>query len=105
MTFNRNILVTVGLGVVVAGGVWYGMTSNSSPALLTTEDVSGVGSTAERELIDTLLALREVSLDGSIFSNPAFLSLRDFGIQIVPEPAGRRNPFAPLEKEKPQIQP
>lgn len=97
---NKNILILGGLGIVVAGVIWYGMISDSSPALLTTTDVSGASGATERELIDTLLALRTVTLDGSILSDSAFLSLRDFGTQIIPEPAGRSNPFAPLKEKQ-----
>ncbi|HEY4519540.1 MAG TPA: hypothetical protein VJH33_00675 [Candidatus Paceibacterota bacterium] len=94
---NKNFFIIGGIGVIVAGLVWYGMSSKEDPTLLTTTNVSGASSAAERELIDTLLALRAVSLDGAIFFDPAFLALRDFGTQIIPEPTGRRNPFAPLE--------
>ena len=97
---NKNILIVAGVGVVVAGIVWYGMTTGTSTPLLTTTNVTGASSAAERDLIDTLLALRAVTLDGSIFSDKAFLSLQDFGTEIVPEPVGRRNPFAPLDTKK-----
>lgn len=99
---HKNIFIIGGIAIAVVGLVWYGMSSKEDAALLTTTDVSGSSSVAERELIDTLLTLRAVSLDGVIFLNPAFLSLRDFGTQIIPEPTGRRNPFAPLELKSSQ---
>jgi len=37
--------------------------------------------------------MRSIRLDSSIFENPAFASLRDFGREIIPEPVGRTNPF------------
>ena len=43
-----------------------------------------------------LLDLRAIRLDGQIFSDPAFQSLRDSSVDIVLEPIGRVNPFAPL---------
>ena len=44
----------------------------------------------------TLTDLQSVSLDAPIFKNPAFITLQDFSRQIVPEPIGRHDPFAPL---------
>lgn len=92
-----SVLSVVGIGIVVAGAIWYGMSQgsgSSSGSLIANQPVAT--SADERELVETLLALRSVTLDGSIFTQPAFMSLKDFGTQIVPEPAGRPNPFAPL---------
>lgn len=48
------------------------------------------------DLIKTLSSLNTIKLDESIFSDPAFVSLSDFGVAIPSQPIGRRNPFAPL---------
>lgn len=83
------------LAVFIAIGVWFGLTSSTpSGELLSTENVIDNG--PEQELVSTLLALRAVKLDAAIFSDPAFMSLKDFSTQIVPEPVGRPNPFAPV---------
>lgn len=88
-------IMLVALAVLVAIGVWFGLTSATpSDSLLSTETVSEGG--PEQELVSTLLALRSVKLDGAIFTDPAFMSLKDFSTQIVPEPVGRPNPFAPV---------
>jgi hypothetical protein len=44
----------------------------------------------------TLSNLRTIELDESIFQEPIFMSLSDFGVVIPPEAIGRRNPFAPI---------
>jgi hypothetical protein len=49
-----------------------------------------------RDLIVTLSNLNTIRLDDSIFTDPVFLSLSDFGVQIPLQPVGRRNPFAPF---------
>lgn len=49
-----------------------------------------------RELLVTLGDLRLLTLDGSIFTDPVFMSLQDFSVPLPTLPAGRRNPFAPL---------
>ena len=40
--------------------------------------------------------LRTIDLDNSLFKDPLFVSLSDFGVTIPPAAAGRRNPFAPV---------
>ena len=96
MTFiSQHKLIIIIAVIVVAGGVWYGLSgsTSSSPALITT---TSVGGDADQELVSTLLALRAVKLEGTIFSDPAFVNLKDFSTQIIPEAVGRPNPFAPL---------
>lgn len=106
MQFIKQHKLLVGiLVIVVAGGVWYGMTSDNTPeSLITTEIVDG-GSpsedSADRELVESLLTLRAITLSGTIFTDPAFVSLKDFGTMIIAEPVGRENPFAPLRRAAP----
>lgn len=86
--------------LIVAGAVWFGLSSSAPAAPLLTTDTTTTGSpstdSADQQLVVTLLALRAVTLSGTIFSDPAFTSLKDFGTTIVPEPTGRTDPFAPL---------
>lgn len=98
---KEHKLLFIGLVVAVAVVAWYGLTRNPAPEpLLTTVTPTGSGSptqqSADQELVATLLTLRAVTLSGTIFQDPAFMSLRDFGTTIVAEPVGRPNPFAPL---------
>ena len=85
---------------VLGGGVWFGLSQDSDPEPLLTSEIVPTGSpstdSADQELVESLLALRAVTLNVSIFDDPAFRSLKDFGTTIVPEPIGRENPFAPL---------
>jgi hypothetical protein len=102
MQWIKKHLLIFGLIIaLIVGGVLYGMSGGgaSQEPLLTTETVdSGSPSTdtADRELVESLLTLRAISLSGTIFSDPAFKVLQDFGTTIIPEPVGRTNPFAPL---------
>jgi hypothetical protein len=93
----RNKVVIVIVGLLVAGGVWYGLSSSSSGAAPTSAIVTNTAQTSQdKALIETLLTLRTVTLDGTIFQEPSFASLHDYGTQIVSEPSGRPNPFAPI---------
>jgi hypothetical protein len=93
---SQHKLIVILVVIVVLGVGWYALSgSPSSEPTLTTTPVSG-SSPADQNLLSTLLALRAVKLDATIFSNPAFMSLKDFSTKIIPEPVGRTNPFAPL---------
>ena len=93
---SQHKLIAILVLIVVLGMGWYALSGSSAPApSLTTTQAAGT-SPADQTLVTTLLALRAVKLDATIFSDPAFVDLRDFSTQIVPEPVGRDNPFAPL---------
>lgn len=94
---QNKILIMVLGSVLAAGAAWYLFLRDTTPApLLTTEDLTST-SGADKDVVETLLALRAITLSGTIFTDPAFVALKDTGTQIVPEPAGRPNPFLPLE--------
>lgn len=107
---KKNMVVVIILVVVIVGGVWYGMSGGGtqSEQLLTTEVINDSGSPTEdavdRDLVETLLTLRAITLSGTIFADPAFKALQDFGTTIVPEPVGRPNPFAPVSGGQSNIQ-
>lgn len=95
----RNKLVLAILVVVVLGGAWYGLSSSGSsgpPAALTS---SGSDTSGDSSIVSSLLALQAITLSGTILSNPAFVSLKDFTTAIVPEPTGRSDPFAPISAQ------
>ncbi len=99
MTFlaqHKLLAVLVVVALLIGGWYLFSGPSAAAPAsTLTTTQVSGADP-GQQTLVATLLTLRTVKLDGTIFNNPAFLGLKDFSTQIVPEPVGRPNPFAPL---------
>lgn len=91
---KKNIIVIgVIIVVLVAAAYFYFHRDNSSDALLTT----GNTTTVDNDLLNALHQLRSLKLDNSIFSNPVWLSLGDFGKVISPQPLGRPNPFSPLD--------
>lgn len=92
---KSKLMILILAGVVLAGVVWYSFMRDKSTQLLQTQDLT-VSTGADSDVVNVLLQLRAVSLSGTIFTDPAFQSLQDFGSQIVPEPVGRQNPFAPL---------
>lgn len=95
--FQHKLFILLAL-IVIGAVAWYAFSSaGSAPSLTTSATAGGSGtSTADAQLVATLLQLRTVTLNSTIFSDPAFESLQDFSTQIVPEPSGRPDPFAPL---------
>lgn len=65
--------------------------NSSSPTLSSSET-----SPLSNDILVTLQSIHSITLDGSIFSDPVFVSLSDFGVTIPLENVGRRNPFAPI---------
>jgi len=101
----KNILIVAviaGLGIV--GYSFFKKEKAVDTGLSTT---GGLGATAGdtlatenavgREFLSTLLNIRSIKLDESIFENKTFLSLQDFSRKLEADTnPGRSNPFAPL---------
>ncbi len=85
--------------VIVAAGIAYfyyeGFPSPDSSSLQASSDEASVGT----QVLDLLNQIRSLKIDTSLFSDPAYLTLRDYTVQIPPENVGRTNPFAPLPGE------
>ena len=92
--------VAVGFGVIILiiiGWLFYRMGSTSTvQGPISEVRVSPLDATLGRELLAALATLKSTKLDTSIFDDPVFESLKDFGVEISAQPVGRRNPFAPF---------
>ncbi len=95
-SLKHNKIVMGGVVVALAALVyfWFFSGDSSKDALVTTNQ--DPTSEVSRSLLVTLSNLNTIKLDNTIFDDPVFLSLSDFGVVIPLEPVGRRNPFAPL---------
>ena len=49
--------------------------------------------------LQALLGLRNADMNKDIFNNQILINLKDFSRELVDEPKGRVNPFAPFDKE------
>lgn len=96
ITEHKLLFGALIIAVVVT--VWYGLSQQggSAPLLTTSAPAAANDPSQDQSLVSTLLALRAVTLSGTIFTDASFESLHDNGTTIVPEPVGRDNPFAPL---------
>ena len=91
---NKGI-AGIAIAVIVGVGAYFAYSAGKTDELLTATS-STPTSQVSQELLITLGDLRSIKLDDSIFSDPVFLSLVDFGIDIPLQPVGRDNPFSPL---------
>jgi hypothetical protein len=95
MNLLKNTKMMGGAVVLVAllvlGYYYWGGSGSTPEPTLTQQDVS-----LSQDLLLTLNNLHAIKLDPSIFSDPLFQSLTDFGVTIPPQPTGRPNPFAPV---------
>lgn len=91
----QHKLLLAAAGLILAGFVWYGLSPASAVPDLSATPSEG-SAKADPGIVATLLTLRAVKLDGTIFSGTEFGRLKDFSTEIVSEPVGRTNPFAPL---------
>lgn len=93
-----DLLIVIALPLLVVFGYFY-LKSDEGSALLSAasrETVALPGQERKELGVKTKTALAELSsinFDESIFSDPAFLSLKDFTEEIDPTPIGRDYPF------------
>lgn len=84
--------------LLTQGGSSSGVDTGTGGATIQTEDIPE-GSEA-RDITVVLNQLNAVSIDGTLFEDPAFRALTDFHLEVSPEPKGRQNPFLPGEGVK-----
>ncbi|MEK7071418.1 MAG: hypothetical protein AAB943_00595 [Patescibacteria group bacterium] len=73
------------------------LVSSSTTAVPENTNNSNVNSSLAQDFLSLLLNITSLKLDDSIFSDPAFLTLHDSSIILVPDGnEGRPNPFAPI---------
>ncbi len=78
----------------VPSGTTLGSTTGAAPIAGNTQSQS---SQIGREFLTTLLNLKSITLDESIFGSAAFTDLQDFTNPVAKtDPQGRPNPFAPI---------
>lgn len=110
---NKKVLMLIAGFAIVAGAllIFGGSASPAAPSSPAAPYLSVAPSPEANadaalggDLLAALALLRTIQLDTSVFTDPIFKNLSDWGKKIAPQPAGRRNPFAPLGGGTPQKQ-
>ncbi len=57
---------------------------------------TGLNNLIGSELLVLLLQIKSINLDTGIFDDNAFTRLKDFGVEIEPQPIGKSNPFTSI---------
>mgnify|MGYP000375870775 CR=1 FL=1 len=60
------------------------------------DNPTSVSAIIGQELIERMQVINAIKLRTEIFTDPVFLSLVDYSVEIAPEGVGRINPFAPV---------
>ncbi|MDB5265550.1 MAG: hypothetical protein JWM39_263 [Parcubacteria group bacterium] len=91
---KSNIILAVVAGLTLIAAVYYYFFYNkdTGSAVVATAPASA----AELDFVNLTGQISTISFDTRIFSDPRFTRLVDIHTVVVPETAGRRDPFAPL---------
>lgn len=103
----KNILIFVGIAALLILIYFFFIKSDPDEASLVSSESSStfpdINTSASatpqitQDFLSILLNIKSIKLDDSIFSDTAFLSLRDSSILLTPDGnEGRPNPFAPI---------
>ena len=96
MSSKTKIIVAV-LGIaVLLGAVYLLFFNNSSNTSAVSQSGGAPTSPAQASFLDLSSQIEPITFDTSILSDPRFTSLVDLHTAILPEAAGRKDPFAPL---------
>ena len=95
---KQNKVLVVVMLLFVFGFVYYifSMGNSTNSGALSTSSALGDQTSQVQQLVAMLASVRTIQLTGAVFSDPAYLSLNDFGVTLKPENVGRRNPFIPF---------
>jgi hypothetical protein len=89
-------ILAVGWFIIGGGGSQQAAPLLGSSALSASVTGNATVAGVDHELQNTLDKVRAIQLNNQVLNDPVFASLSDIGQQIVPEPFGRANPFAPI---------
>lgn len=107
----KNIIIFLSIAVaLILVYIFFIKKSPDQANLVSTPDTStttsGMGSSLDQDFLPLLLNVKNIKLNDSIFSDPAFITLIDSNVVLVPEGnEGRPNPFASFGVENKVKQP
>ena len=92
----KNNIITLVLVIVVGMIAYWYLTKTDTTAGYLVTDVKTTDTVDAKYIYNILQQMEQVTLDDSIFENPAFKKLKDNYVSFPAQVAGRNNPFAPV---------
>jgi len=94
----KNLLFALGLSLLLWVGYVVFLQDGDESLLAPSSGVISPEAEAEtQELLATIQKIKSYKVDSEVFDDQRFTALRDFQTQLVDEPFGRLNPFAPVD--------
>jgi hypothetical protein len=95
MKLNTNTILLIIVALVIAAGAyWYLFTGNGAEAPLSAS-LAPINS-AQSQFTLLVSELKPINFTTDIFTDPSFTGLIDISTPVLPEQAGRPDPFAPI---------
>lgn len=97
--YKTAIIIIIVLVAAFVAYTYLYPSGSSSDSLISKTDVNGLQSSGPsgQEFVTQLLTLNKLAFKTEIFNDPVFNSLQDFSQALIPQEAGRPNPFSPLD--------
>lgn len=96
---NKIIIPLIFIGVLGYFGYTIFIKSPVLSGDLVTDSATDTSNSKAQEILTLVNKLKNISIDQEIFSSRIFISLKDFGTVLIPEPQVRLNPFLPIGVE------
>jgi hypothetical protein len=96
LNFSKNTIIALVVGAVLIVAAVYLLFFQSPSTVVVVEGAPT--SPEEQNFLILANQLEPLSFETGVLSDPRFMALVDIHTPIVSEPAGRRDPFAPLGK-------
>ena len=88
------VIIAIVVGIAVT--VYFYWNGSQPPATTTLDQISSSDQIVGAKVFKLLSEINSLKIDSAFFSDPSYLTLRDYSVEIPPLPIGRSNPFAPL---------
>lgn len=103
----RYLISIIGLMAIVGAGYFvvtqYVTVAHGQSGLVAIDGSASATSATGAQVLTLLNRLQAIKLDGKMFSNPNFLSLQDWSVDITPQDVGRPNPYLPVVNAAPAV--
>lgn len=95
---KKSTIIIIVVLIIAACVYFYfeGFPTGSSGLLQTQTNADTDAEAVGTQVLGLLNQIQSLSIDTSLFSDPAYLTLQDYSVVIPPVPVGRNDPFAPL---------